>query len=34
LGALIAIKAEAARPEVLARWAAEGGKVLTRRRHE
>ena len=30
LGALIAIKAEAARPEVLARWAAEGGKVFAR----
>ena len=30
LGALIAIKAEAARPTVLARWAAEGGKVFAR----
>ena len=30
LGALIAIKAEAAKPEVLARWAAEGGKVFAR----
>ena len=30
MGALIAIKAEAARPEVLARWSAEGGKVFAR----
>ena len=30
LGALIAIKAEAAKPEVLTRWAAEGGKVFAR----